>query len=74
MVLPCLDPDRAERHRRKPRRTDSDSDSELSGMEGPHDEMDLASSHSSDDDDEEYHWSHAPKHKVLGEKLECKIQ
>ncbi len=50
------------------RQTDSDSDSELSGMEGGGGDMDLASSHSSDDDDEEYPWSRAPKHKVLGKK------
>ena len=65
-LFKLVDPDTGERRRRKPRHTDSDSDSELSGMEGPHGDMDLASSHSSDDDEEEYPWSHAPKHKALG--------
>ena len=70
-LFKLLDPDTGERRRRKPRHTDSDSDSELSGMEGPHGDMDLASSHSSDDDEEEYPWSHAPKHKALGKIIRC---
>lgn len=47
------DPDTGEKYsRRKPNGGDSDSDSELSAMEHP--DLDLASSHSSDDDEEDY--------------------
>ena len=60
-----IDPDTGEVRPVRKRR-DTDSDSELSAMEHP--DMELASSHSSDDDEDDgYSWNkNIPKNKLIG--------
>ena len=60
-----VDVSKRNKSRRRGGGRDSDSDSELSAME--HTDMDLASSHSSDDcDNDSCRWGQRPKQKIFG--------
>ena len=65
---PLTDLHNSEIHHQHRKRHESDSDSDLSAVENP--DLELASSHSSDDDEMDPYWNRKyPKNKVLGERL-----